>query len=82
MSCRIHVTWLDSRRVVEPLVESEAKQQKAELVETVGFLVNDEDDVVIVARDFWQEDEAKVYRDIIVIPKSFIRSQVFLDARI
>lgn len=79
---RIHVIWLDSRRVIEPLVESEAKQQQAQLVETVGFLVNGEDDVVIIARDFWQEDQTKVFRDIIVIPKSFIRSQVLLDARV
>ena len=74
----VYVEWVDAWGTRGPLSRKEAEEYGALLVTTGGILVNEDEEVVRVAQDYWSRADAdgtvpETFRDISVIPKVLVK---------
>ena len=72
----VSVYWIDSAS--HPYWQDEEEVFSALNCHTVGFLIKENDEILVIAQSYAIDKSAKPWADVIVIPKVSVKSQEVL----
>jgi len=72
----VRVEWIDAYVEHGRLTEEELQESKPIRRTTIGYLVAENDDVVVVSPESMVIDGIAYYEDTMTIPKSFVQGQI------
>jgi len=67
----VKVKWMDAEKLSGVQDISYVKEIELKEIETIGFLILDDDKKIIISQERW--DEGKQIRDVSIIPKCSIK---------
>lgn len=77
----VYIRWLDAQGDHGQQTKEELDAMQALPLETAGFLVSEDDDVVRLSTDMLHFDGLVKYRDTNVIPKMYIQDMQVIEVK-
>lgn len=65
----VEVTWLDARHQFGPV--SKVEIESGATIKTVGYLISHDKEFVVIAMEFWPDDD--VFRNVSSIPTPLVK---------